>query len=76
MGLSVGEIVYTTTGTQFSFGKCVSALKDGRYKIQSIHHVRNRDGSVSPDKDDVLPHTFLVGKRGEHMRLRYKRYLG
>lgn len=77
MQLSLGEIVYahgSTTPTP-SFGKMVSILNDGRYRIQSIHAVLNKKGRLVPDAEVVLPTTFIITSKGEHKQQRYKRYV-
>lgn len=73
MLLSIGDIVYTSDSPQV-FGKCI-AIVEGRYHIQAVHSLLNDEGKVVPDKDDVLPIRFIIGKKGEHMKKRFKKYM-
>jgi hypothetical protein len=71
MLLSLGDIVYTDSPQLF--GKCI-AIVEGRYHIQAVHSFLNNEGKVVPDKDDVLPIQFIISKKGEHMKKRFKKY--
>lgn len=72
MLLSIGDIVYADSPKMF--GKCV-AVVDGRYHIQAVHSLLNETGQIIPDKEDVLPIRFIISKKGEHMKKRFKKYI-